>query len=101
MEIRFDLRFYLSLFIILNISELNAEVQKQRNVERVCGKPAQTVGFIVNGADFKRGEFPWMVALLNKLRNQPEFFCAGTLVSTRHVITGKNQMQNLLFVIRR
>ena len=92
MEKYFDLRFYLSLFIILNISKLNATVQQQRNLDRVCGKPAQTAGLIVHGKDFKRGEFPWMVALLNKRKNPVQFFGAGTLISTRHVTTGKNQM---------
>ena len=88
MEIRCDICFYLSLFIILNVSET---VQQHKNVERVCGKPAQTVGFIVHGKEFNRGAFPWMVALLNKQKNAVEFFGAGTLISTRHVITGKNQ----------
>ena len=73
---------------------MNATVQQQNNVDRVCGKPAKSSGFIVNGKNFKRGEFPWMVAMLNKLKKSPEFFCAGTLVSTRHVITGKARMQN-------
>ena len=87
-----EIRSYLSLFIILNVLGLNATVQQQRNVDRVCGKPAKAKGLIVNGEEFKRGEFPWMVALLNKRKNPAQFFGAGTLISTRHVITGKNQM---------
>ena len=92
MDIRFYFCFCFSLFIILNVSDATA--QQQNSVKRVCGKPAKAKGFIVNGADFKRGEFPWMVAMLNKLKNPAEFFCAGTLISTRHVITGKKQMHN-------
>ena len=90
MEIRFYLSLCFLLLIILNVSELNATVPQQKNVDEVCGKSAQGTGFIVNGKEFKRGEFPWMVAMLNKLENPAQFFCAGTLISTRHVITGKN-----------
>ena len=93
MQIHFYLCFYFSLFIILNVSELNATVPAQRTVERVCGKPTQARGSIIQGKDFKRGEFPWMVALLNKRKNPPQFLGAATLISTRHLITGKTQMQ--------
>ena len=86
MEIRFDLCFL--LFIILNVSDLNAIGRQQKSVGQVCGKPAQTVGFIVHGKDFKRGEFPWMVAMLYKRNITAEFFGAATLISTRHLITG-------------
>ena len=94
MEIRFYLSFCLSHFIICNVSELNATLSHQKNINSVCGKPAQGIGLIIHGQELKRGEFPWMVALLNKSKIPAEFFCAGTLISTRHVITGKNQMQN-------
>ena len=97
MEICFYLSLCFLLFIILNVSELNATARQHKNVERVCGKPVQTAGFIIRGRDFKRGEFPWMVALLNEQKSPAEFFGAGTLISTRHVITGKNQMQKQIF----
>ena len=97
MEIRYYLCFYFSLFIILNVSELNASVSQQKNVGKVCGRPKITGGFMFRGKDFKRGEFPWMVAMLNDQKSPVEFFCAGTLVSARHVITGKTQMQKQIF----
>ena len=97
MKIRFYLSYYFFLFIILNVLGLNATLSQQRNVERVCGKPSEAAGFIIRGSDVRRGEFPWMVAMLNKLKSQANFFCTGTLVSTRHVITGKVQMQNQIF----
>ena len=93
MEIRFFLSFSCVLFVILNVSKLYATVQQQTNFVRVCGKPSQAAGLIIRGKDFKRGEFPWTVALLNKGKNPAEFFGAGTLISTRHVITGMNQNQ--------
>ena len=88
MKIRLYLSFYLSVFIILKVSELNATGQQQNSFNKVCGKPVQTSGLIVHGKDFKRGEFPWMVALLHKQKNPARFFGAGTLISMRHVITG-------------
>lgn len=38
------------------------------------------------------GEFPWMVALVNTKNNENNFFCAGTLVSSRHVVTGNKKL---------
>lgn len=42
------------------------------------------------------GEFPWMVALMNTKNNENNFFCAGTLVSSRHVVTGNKKLWFLI-----
>ena len=64
-------------------------------VTEKCGNPKNAriqsyrTSRMVGGEDFKRGDFPWMVALTRNSNNKdPDFFCAGTLVSNRHVITG-------------
>ena len=97
MEIRVVFSFCLSLFIILNVTELNAENSQQKNVVRVCGRPAKSLIPTIPNKVLFYDESPWMVALLNKLKIPAEFFCSGTLISTRHVITGKKQMQNQIF----
>lgn len=57
---------------------------------------------IMRGADFIRGEFPWIVALL-KRSDDPEkidkLFCGGTLVSENVVLTGTlNVNQEIIFL---
>ena len=54
-----------------------------------CGKAQRTSGFIVRGKKFTRGDFPWAVALFFIGKNSPMFFGGGTLISKRHVLTGK------------
>lgn len=50
-----------------------------------CGVSAVATGFIVNGTDSERGEWPWIASLHNKKDNS--FFCGGTLVAPNMVIT--------------
>ena len=85
MEIRLVLSFCLSFFIIINVSELNATTLQQKNVNRVCGESSRSYLSIFDHRPLQRRESPWLVALFNKLKSPPEFFCAGTLISTRHV----------------
>lgn len=53
-----------------------------------CGVAKIHSGLIVNGQSFKRGTFPWIVALIYTGRNTEIFFCGGTLVSKLFVLTG-------------
>ena len=56
-----------------------------------CGVPFEkSVGLIVGGEKFKRGAWPWMVAMLKREKKENKFFCSGTLVSTTKVVTGEN-----------
>lgn len=54
-----------------------------------CGSPNRNSGFIVHGDHFKRGDYPWIVALLYTGFSPPSYFCGGTLISTKHVVTGR------------
>jgi hypothetical protein len=57
---------------------------------KTCGLVHKGSGLIVNGAEFRRGSFPWLVALMYVGDNSPsKFFCGGTLISAKHVLTGK------------
>lgn len=53
-----------------------------------CGGATRQSGYIYGGTQSSRGEFPWMVALMFARVNPPTFIGGGTLVSSRHVITG-------------
>lgn len=53
-----------------------------------CGTNSRSGGLIVRGDGFKRGDFPWTVALVYLEDDQPFLFCGGTLISANHVVTG-------------
>lgn len=59
--------------------------------ENVCGIARRSTGFMVQNSDLRRGEFPWIVALLYTKGDKPLFFCGGTLVTKNHVITGDTE----------
>lgn len=54
-----------------------------------CGGQTRQSGYIFGGTHSSRGEFPWMVALTLARFDPPMFIGGGTLVSSRHVITGE------------
>ncbi|KAL7013240.1 hypothetical protein ACKWTF_015288 [Chironomus riparius] len=53
----------------------------------ICGKPVRGVGNIVGGQHVARGNFPWVTALVTP---SGDYFCGGTLVSNRKVVTDKH-----------
>jgi hypothetical protein len=57
-----------------------------------CGK-SQADHELSNGGNYSiQHTWPWMVALQKKLpENKSEFFCAGSLIAERHVVSGKGE----------
>lgn len=45
------------------------------------------LGLVIRGNRTKRGEFPFLCALYDI--EEDEIFCGGTLITTKHVLTGK------------
>ena len=81
-------RFVVVLLVVLMFISLCASGRSPRQtVAGKCGKRFPGAGAIFRGARFKRGEYPWNVALLYK--TPPKFFCGATLVSLLHVVTGE------------
>ncbi|XP_070504934.1 uncharacterized protein [Chironomus tepperi] len=67
---------------------LTSHVEVIRNYQ--CGQPVKGVGNIVGGRYVTRGYYPW-VAVLSTLSG--EYFCGGTLVSSRKVVTAAHCIQ--------
>lgn len=44
-------------------------------------------GLVIRGNGTRRGEFPFLCALYDI--EEDEIFCGGTLITTKHVLTGK------------
>lgn len=59
-----------------------AETIEERNQR--CGEVDPTV--TSNGSESERGQWPFLVALIRKKLNE-DFFCGGTLISSKHVLT--------------
>lgn len=55
--------------------------------DEVCGQQFVLAGLIAGGNKTVRGEWPWLVAL--ELKPDGMFFCAGTLISEKHVLSGE------------
>lgn len=51
-----------------------------------CGRMSQIVQRIIGGTPVENGQWPFVVSLLFKSLNQ--FFCGGTLITSKHVLTG-------------
>ncbi|KAL7013184.1 hypothetical protein ACKWTF_015240 [Chironomus riparius] len=56
-----------------------------------CGRPVMPQGSIIGGAEIKRNSYPWIAALM---KPTGQFFCGGTLVSSRKVVTAAHCIQN-------
>jgi secreted trypsin-like serine protease len=56
--------------------------------DQTCGKKPESVGKTLIGQELASNSWPWVVALIN--RQNLQFFCGGTLISSRHVLTGEH-----------
>lgn len=52
-----------------------------------CGKVQGGVGFISNGNESARGQWPWLASLF--YRPNRNFFCASSIISERHLLSGE------------
>lgn len=76
------------LLMIILISNFVRESLSQ------CGVPDSTISRIVEGENFKRGNWPWMVALMSRATAVNQFFCGGVLVSRTKILTAAHCIQD-------
>lgn len=95
-----------SCFSVINMLRLNMLVKclaiflvtissasRLKRNNDVCGVPTQSSSLVVNGVDFQRGTWPWMVPLMDRTTSPPKLFCGAVLVSKTKVITGKIKLE--------
>lgn len=59
-----------------------------------CGVEKSGSGFIIGGDEIRRGQWPFMVALIHQ--NPPikdQFFCGGNVITTSHILTAAHCIQ--------
>lgn len=59
-----------------------------------CGQSYFAPNRMANGIETERGEWPFLVAL--KQISKQRLFCGGSLITSQHVLTGKNFIQSHL-----
>jgi Trypsin len=79
-----EMRFKESFVIFVAICCPYVEGQESES----CGSKIGARGLSFGGEKVQSNEWPWLVALINWPKN--EFFCGGSLVSSKHVISGEN-----------
>lgn len=63
--------------------------QPIRPFDEVCGQTITTNHLIFDGHVVPRGAYPWLVAIFLVKTTGLNYICSGSLISNRHVVTGK------------
>lgn len=88
----------IAVLVVILIALTSPQLASNDKEAEACGKPRRDTGLIVGGANIRHGQFPWIVAF-NQTRIGFSYFCGGTLVSLRHVITGRSLRVKLVDLI--
>ena len=83
----------LVIFLVFSLICLQA---KSTSVKNECGKKNAAKGLVYGGEQTKPNTWPWLVAFSHRVKRKQIFFCGGSLVSTKHVVSG-----NILVTIYR
>lgn len=94
-------------FAILVIYGLAHPTKDQNQVfnQLNCGKRSVATGNVYGGEQIRVNSFPWLVAFIHRDKRTRKYFCGGSLVSPKHVVSGekllfKTKVKNLnLFII--
>ncbi|XP_038206756.1 CLIP domain-containing serine protease 14D-like [Zerene cesonia] len=67
----------------------------------VCGKHEFDFEDRIVGGDLtKIGEFPWMARIKSKQGSQDKYFCSGSLITDRHVLTAAHCLKSDVLSVR-
>lgn len=75
--------------------------QLETKKEEICGiKPEFEIGVRVYGGETvdNKAEWPWLVAFVNIATES--FFCSGSLISTKHVLSGEFKSVRILKLLK-
>lgn len=89
------------ILVMLSVFAVVAAIPKSNSIQNsvlACGVPKLSLGLVVRGRNFSRGDFPWMVALTYTNTQPPSFFCGGIIISTTYVLTGKKTIWKQMII---
>ena len=76
---------FVPIFILFVILE-------QANSTVTCGRKNGVRGNVFGGKPTKPNTWPWLVTFLHRIKKNKTFFCGGSLVSAKHVVSGSKEM---------
>lgn len=83
-----------------NFSNMILDDYKETKVDlKICGLKVNASGLIVGGKATEINEWPWLASLFKS--ESKEFFCGGSIVSERHVLTAAHCVSDKRKKIRR
>lgn len=78
--------------VLISLVAINQTSAKKSLFKRIntCGSPNLAKSLVINGSEFSRGDYPWMVVLMKIEYLKPlTYRCGGTLISLEHILTGE------------
>lgn len=92
---------FLTVFAQKSEQSNNSNNNNNNNINNNCGISSYTDRtnlLINNGEETMPGQWPWLVALF-VVRKDHEFKCAGSILTTKHVITGISKKRKKFNII--
>jgi secreted trypsin-like serine protease len=83
MKLKEFLAFFVAISVMITV--VASEITIRQTI--ACGRRLSGEGNVYGGNHTELHSWPWLVTLHLKPTNT--FFCAGSLISDRHVITGE------------
>jgi secreted trypsin-like serine protease len=86
----------LSVVLCIVIGDVAGGPTERSTSTKKCGRTRAGNPYSFGGTHTELNAWPWMVALRKELpKNKTAFFCAGSLIAERHVVSGKNEFTPL------
>ena len=63
----------------------------KRKLNSNCGRVEYNAGYIINGKDVRRGQFPFLAGLF--LTSNDVFICGGNIITSKHILTAAHCIQ--------
>ena len=67
----------------------------QSNPTPKCGIKNGVQGTVYGGHSTRPNTWPWIVIFFHRVKKKKTFFCGGSLVSAKHVVSGKKNTSSI------
>lgn len=70
---------------------LSIAILQHSSANFICGRKQESSELVIGGTYSAKGQWPWLAALV--YTKSQKYFCASTLISSKHVITAAHCLQ--------